>query len=234
MNLMEMLGLGDTGSVELSQDQLIRLAAWRDRAVVDAEQIHAKQRYVVVDVEASGLDLAKDSLLAIGAVQIEHGLIDSAMVFEVALAAKARPPEVLPEQAISRTRPALSPADALLAFLEFAGKSVLVAHRADFPRTLLDRAIRTHLGIAFEPLWIDLAYILPGLFENGPDVTASLAKWQLHFSITNPAPHNAVADAYVIARLMQRVMARAAVGGLMTPEALHEMEQMRRRVQRSF
>jgi DNA polymerase-3 subunit epsilon len=234
MNLMEMLGLGESGPVELSQDQLIRLAAWRDRAAVDSGLAHAKQRYVIVDVEASGLDLANDSLLAIGAVQIDQGLIDSAQVFESALTASGQPPEVLPAPAVSRTRQPLPAADALLGFLEFAGKSVLVAHRADFPRTLLERAIRHHLGVAFEPLWLDLAYILPGLFEGGPDVTASLAKWQLHFSITNPAPHHAVADAYVVARLMQRVIARAIAGGLATPGSLGELEQMRRRVQRSF
>lgn len=235
MNLMEMLGLGDSGSVRLSEAQMIRLLAWRDRAPVDMELVHPRQRYTVVDVEASGLDLADDHLLAIGAVAVDRGIIDSAQVFEAALAAASdRLPPVLPAEAVVRTRPAQDPADALLGFLEFAGRSVLVSHRADFPRTMIERAVRRHLGIDFEPVWLDLAYILPGLFDSTTDFSAPLDQWLARFAITNPAPHNALADAYVVARLLQRTIARAVADGLSTPEALRDFEQRRRRIQRSY
>lgn len=235
MNLMEILGLGDSGSVSLSEAQMIRLAAWRDRAPVDMELVHPQQRYTVVDVEATGLDLADDHLLAIGAVSVDRGIIDCAQVFEASLATPGdKVPAALPADALVRTRPALAPADALLAFLEFAGSSVLVSHRADFPRAMIERAIHRHLGIEVEPVWLDLAYILPGLFDSATDFSAPLDQWLSRFAITNPAPHNALADAYVVARLLQRTISRSVADGLSTPEALRDFEQRRRRVQRSY
>lgn len=235
MNLMEMLGLGDSDSVELSEAQMIRLLAWRDRAPVDMDLVHPQQRYTVVDVEASGLDLADDHLLAIGAVAVDRGIIDSAQVFEASLAgATEQLPAALPAEAIVRTHAAQDPAEALLGFLEFAGRSVLVSHRADFPRAMIERAVSRHLGIEFAPVWLDLAYILPGLFDSTRDFSTPLDQWLTRFAITNPAPHNALADAYVVARLLQRTMARAVADGLPTPEDLREFEQRRRRVQRSY
>lgn len=234
MNLMELLGFGEPGSIKLNESQLVRLAAWRDRARVDFDSVHTQQRYVVVDVEASGLDLGKDRLLAIGAVVVDRGLIASRQVFEVALADQGPIPDLLPANSLARRCEAIAPADALLAFLEFAGNSVLVAHRADFPRTLLAKSVRENFGFDFEQEWLDLAYILPGLFESGPDVVAPLARWQEHFTLSNPCPHNAVADAYVVARLMQRVIACAMEEGLVNPAGLREVEHMRRRVQRAF
>ncbi|HEY5764116.1 MAG TPA: 3'-5' exonuclease [Rhodocyclaceae bacterium] len=235
MNLMEMLGLGDSGSIKLSEAQMIRLLAWRDRPPVDMELVHPQQRFTVVDVEASGLDLTDDYLLAIGAVSVDRGIIDSAQVFEASLAtASDRLPTALPADAIVRTRPAQDPAEALIGFLEFAGRSVLVSHRADFPRTMIERAVQRHLGIEFEPVWLDLAYILPGLFDSTTDFSTSLDQWLSRFSITNPAPHNALADAYVVARLLQRTIARAVADGLSTPEALRDFEQRRRRAPRSY
>jgi DNA polymerase-3 subunit epsilon len=232
MNLRELLGFGDAGSVPLTETQLMRLAVWRDRAPADTETVHGQQRYVVVDVEASGLDLVDDRLLAIGAVAVDRALISGSDIFSVALASDLALPKILPAEALARVQAPVPPAEALLGFLEFSRRSVLVAHRSEFPQAMLSAAIRSHLGVAFEPVWVDLAYVLPTLFEDGPDVTASLGAWLDHFAIGNVCPHNALADSLAIARLLQRVIARATREGYPGAEALREIERTRRRVQR--
>ena len=52
-----------------------RLGAWRGRRPPDLGRPHVRTRYVVVDVETTGLDLRRDTLLAVGAVGVAHGRI---------------------------------------------------------------------------------------------------------------------------------------------------------------
>lgn len=234
MNLRELLGLADKRPVDLNESQRLRLAACRDRAGVDRQLPHDRQRYVAIDVEATGLDLADDGLLAIGAVAIDGGLIDCGQVYAARLAGQREPAAAPAGDSLVRSAAPVEPVEALLGFLEFAAGGVLVAHRAEFPRTMLLRAMRKYLGVEPELDWIDLAYLLPALFDGPNEVSTPLGVWLSFFSIANPAPHNAVADAYAVARLMQRVTARAGAGGYASPESLAGLEEIRRRVQRGL
>lgn len=232
MSLKSFLGIGDHAALALTDAQRQRLAAWRGLAPADLESPHVQARYVVVDVEATGLDLANDRLLAIGAVALERGLITSGQSFAAALAGDAAIPAALPARCVARTVPMQAPAEALLGFLEFAGNAPLVAHRADFPQAMLEHAMREHLGIDFAPQWLDLAYLLRAVFLDGPDSSAALDDWLTHFELVNFCPHNAVADALAVARLLQILIARAATDGHAHLKALQELERMRRRVHR--
>ena len=61
------------------------LAAWQALPEAALELPHARQRYVVVDVETSGLDMKRDRLIAIGAVAVQGGGIDFADAFQIVL-----------------------------------------------------------------------------------------------------------------------------------------------------
>lgn len=232
MSLKSFLGIGDHAPPALTDAQLQRLAAWRGLAAGDPETPHMQARYVVVDVEATGLDLANDRLLAVGAVAVERGLITSGQSFAAVLDGAAEIPAALPACCLARTGTVQPPAEALLGFLEFAGNAPLVAHRADFPQAMLESAMREHLGIDFAPQWLDLAYLLRAVFLDGPDTSATLEEWLAHFELVNFCPHNAVADALAVARLLQMLIARAVSAGHANPKALLELERMRRRVHR--
>ena len=70
---------------KLSPQQAQRLALWRALPEPGLAQLHGESRYVVVDVETSGLNLDKDRLIAIGAVALQSGKIALADSLEVVL-----------------------------------------------------------------------------------------------------------------------------------------------------
>ncbi len=86
----------------------------------------ASQRFVVVDLETTGLNMRRDVVLSIGAVVIEHGAIDLGQQFECTLNRPIQDMGVsvlihgIAPSALAR---GIEPAEALLAFMEFVGDS---------------------------------------------------------------------------------------------------------------
>lgn len=162
-------------------------------------------RYVVMDVETTGLDLTRDRLIAIGAVAVEGGRIDLADSFEVVL----RQDQISSKDNIlihgisgEAQREGLLPAAALAAFLDYLGKSPLVAFHVTFDETMIRRAMRTHLGLAFKHSWLDLAYLMPSLLPERAQHYRTLDDWSGRFHIANYARHSALADALATAQLL--------------------------------
>jgi DNA polymerase-3 subunit epsilon len=169
-------------------------------------------RFVVVDVETSGLNPFQDRLIAIGAVTVAAGLLRLGDTFEVVLRQEAPSgTENILVHGIDGTtqRAGTDPASALLAFLDYAGKCPLVAFHANFDRAVIERACRDVLGIRPQNSWIDLAYLAPALLHERAAKARSLDEWAESFGLENPARHNAAADALVTAQLFQILLAEA-------------------------
>jgi len=160
---------------------------------------------VVLDVETTGLNLMKDTLISIGAVAVVNGRIALADSFYVVLQQReiSRKENILIHGISgSEQREGESPADALLAFLEYLGNDPLVAFHVKFDETMIRRAMRQYLGFAFEQTWLDLAYVLPALLPDLMHSHRGLDDWSRHFNIRNEDRHNAVADALATAQLL--------------------------------
>jgi DNA polymerase-3 subunit epsilon len=190
---------------DLAPELARRLAAWQGLVPADLASDFAEARYVVVDVESTGLDLNKDRLIAIGAVGVRGGRIDLADSFEVIL----RQEQVSAKDNIlihgiggEAQREGLAPAEALLAFLDYLGKSPLVAFHVTFDETMIRRACKDHLGFEFKHPWADLAYLMPGLLPEYARKYRALDHWSNHFEIANFARHSALADALATAQLL--------------------------------
>lgn len=69
----------------LDEQQAVRLAAWQDTAPAVLSTPFAQARYVVIDVETTGLNLMTDTLISIGAVAVVGGRIALADSFSVVL-----------------------------------------------------------------------------------------------------------------------------------------------------
>jgi DNA polymerase-3 subunit epsilon len=111
-------------------------------------------------------------------------------------------------------RQGIAPADALRGFAAYAARDPLVAFHAAFDRAMLKRAAREQ-AVAFEGReWLDLAELLPVLFDELGKRCQSLDDWLGAFSIGHPARHDALGDAYATAQLFQVAMARAPRHGL--------------------
>jgi DNA polymerase-3 subunit epsilon len=216
---------------QLSGAQAARLADWRRLPQADLECRHERCRYVVVDVETTGLDLKRDALIAIGAVAIEGGAIDLEDAFEVVL----RQDEVSSDANIlihgigaSAQREGVDAAEALLAFLGYAGNAPLVAYHAFFDRTMIEKAMERALGTGISLPWIDLAWVMPNYYPSRADALEPLDDWLARFAITSIRRHNALSDAYASAQLLQLALAEAGRRGDTTPKSLVAAEKTQR------
>jgi len=189
----------------LGPQQAARLTAWRKLPVAGRNKTFERSRCVVLDVETTGLNLVKDSLISIGAVAVENGRIVLADSFYVVLQQResSRKENIL-IHGISGSvqREGESPVDALLSFLEYLGKDPLVAFHVTFDRTMIRRAIRQYLDISFELPWLDLAYVMPALYPELMHSHRGLDDWSRYFNIRNEDRHNAVSDALATAQLL--------------------------------
>lgn len=173
------------------------------------------QRWVVLDVETSGLDMHHDRLLAIAAIALH---IDDDGVPRVALAdsfeSVVKPDDGLPLFAdkdnillhgigVAEQR-AAAPAPAVLAaFEQWVGRSPLIAFHARFDETMIGRAMKRALGRALANPWLDLepvaATLVPGM-DN-----CALDDWLDRFGIECHPRHQAAADTLATAELLLRL-----------------------------
>lgn len=223
-------------AVDLPAGQAEALEAWRKRPDENFTLAHSRTRYVVVDVETSGLNMRKDRLISIGAVSVTGGIIDPLDTFQVVL----RQDEVSSHENIlihgiggSAQSDGVEPAEALLRFLDFIGKAPLVAYHAEFDQAMIERAAREYLGIGLELRWIDLAWVLPELFRERISSQVQLDDWLNQFGIGNFMRHNAVADAYATAQLLQVAVTRGALSGKESAQSFFDTEKARRWLHRA-
>lgn len=222
--------------IVLTPAQLQAVDVWRKTPAPDLTRSHYRSRYVVVDVEASGLNMKKDRLISIGALAVVDGVIDFSDAFEVVL----RQDVVSTHENIlihgiggSAQSEGVDPPDALLAFLEYLGKSPLVAYHALFDQSMIERALKEYLGLDLGQTWIDLAWVMPDLFRDLINAQVGLDDWLKLFDIENILRHNAVSDAYATAKLLQVALARGMQRSAETPNSFVELERARRWMRRA-
>lgn len=228
MSLLQWL-FGETPRLTLDQED--RLRAWRALAEPDTRRSFDASRLVVVDVESSGLDVRKDHLIAIGAVAVVNGRIALADSLDIVL----QQSQVSGKDNIlihgiggEAQRLGMHPAEALLTFLEFLGKSPLVAFHVAFDQAMIGRAMKAHLGFRFEHTWADLAYVAPALYPQMAHRYRSLDQWMAFFQIGNYARHSALADAQATAELLLALRPRLAERCVASFQSLRDLERERR------
>lgn len=217
----------------LTPSQLQAITDWRKVPQPDIHLPHAQSRYVVVDVETTGLSMEKDKLISIGAVAVNHGLIDFNDAFEVVLRQDiASTTENILIHGIggSAQREGVEPVEALISFLRYIGKAPLIAYHARFDQSMIEKAMLDFLGLKLGQEWVDLAWVIPDVVRELEleMEEESLDGWLKLFDIENIQRHNAVSDAYATAKLLQVAIARGAQYGLGCPDDLFKTEKARR------
>lgn len=215
----------------LPAEQQARLELLKPKISAGVKADLANGRIVVVDVETTGLNLANDHLIAIGAVAINGGRIAYADSFEVVLrqeVASGKANILVHGIGGSVQRTGLPPGEALLAFLDFLDGAPLFAFHVAFDETMLRRACKRFLGIDFRHSWVDLAYLLPELFPDYAKKYNALDDWMAHFAIGNDARHNALADALATAQLGLIALRAARERRATDFKSLQDMEKAQR------
>lgn len=178
--------------------------AWRTGA--------SAHRWVVVDVETSGLNVHHDRLLAIAGIAL---CVDGAATPRIALAdsfeAVLRQDNASTDKAnillhgigVGAQRAGAPPAEVLGAFSRWLGDSPLIAFHAEFDKAMIHRAMKATLGHTPDNLWVDLEPVADALH---PEVGgAALDDWLGHFGIGCAVRHQAAADTLATAELLQHL-----------------------------
>lgn len=191
----------------------------------------SKMRCVVVDVETTGLNLMHDRLISIGAVAMVNGKIvlnDSFYVVLQQQAVSGKGNILLHGIGATAQLEGLPPVESLLAFLEYLGKSPLIAFHVTFDETMIKRALREYLGFSFKHPWLDLAYLMPGLNPPLAQKYRALDDWVTHYGIRIDVRHNALADAMATAQLFQIAYAQARKKNITDMAGLCDLEKAQR------
>lgn len=205
--LKNILSRGNSAASDLPTDLQQALAAWRAAPSPNLAEAHYHTRYIVVDLTTSGFKPQDDNLLGITAVALTKG------------------GNILPDDVISLDFSALAEdSDAvdrqLLAFLNFTAKCPLVSYHWPFVGAFLQRAFKERLGLDFQPECIDLAWLLPSLFEDIAHSIQPLDHWLEAFGVEAEGRRDSMANALILARLMQRLLVRATAKGIDTAAKL--------------
>jgi len=169
----------------------------------------AAQRWVVLDVETTGLDQRQDVLLSIGAVAVRGHRVVVDDSFELVVrppSASARSNILVHGIGAQAQLDGADPAQACRAFLDWAGPAPLVGFHASFDRAFLARAARQYLGLPLTADWLDLAALAPALNPGVP--AKALDEWLDHFGLVVTQRHHASADAFATAMLFLRLLAQ--------------------------
>ena len=194
-------------------------------ADVPGTQPLARQRWVVLDLETTGLDMSRDLVLSIGAVVIEDGAIDLSQQFECTLLREghqASASTLIHGISPSAIAAGLPPQEALLQFMEFLDNSPLLAYHATFDQRMLTRALQDSLGYRLRHPFFDVAELAPLLCPDTNLSRPGLDDWVKHFGLQVQQRHHASADALVTAELALILFSKAQRQDI---DTLGELEQ---------
>ena len=162
-------------------------------------------RYIIFDLETTGLSAAMERIIEIGAVKVENGEISESFDLFVD-PEKAITPEITRLTSITNEMVAGAPkeAEALEQFFRFCdGCDILVAHNADFDMGFLRAAIR-RCGREEDPVQIDTLVMAramyPELKKHKLDTIAE------RLGVTQKHHHRADDDARVLAEIFLKMV----------------------------
>ena len=189
------------------------MSLWRRLRGGEGRSASAARRWVVIDVESSGLDLRRDRLLAIAAVAVQlDGEASPRIVIGDSFEALLRQePEASADKAnillhgigVEAQRSGVPAAAALAAFERWLAAAPLIAFHARFDQTMIERAMQAALGRTLAGPWLDLEPVAEALH---PEVQGrTLDAWLGHFGIECAVRHQAAADALATAELLLRL-----------------------------
>ena len=185
-----------------------------------------EQRYVVVDLETTGLDHTKDRVVSVGAFRVVDGRIRLGEVFsELANPGRGIPVESIKVHGITpdnirNARPAW---EVFRDFLLFLGRDILVAHYARFDLFFLNRVMQAQYGMSLQNLVMDTVlmcravYIEPDPYGQKKGAKrCSLDLLAARYGLEVPERHTALGDALATAMILQRLLPDMAAAGWKT------------------
>ncbi len=184
-----------------------------------------RARYVVIDTELTGLDPRKDSVVSIGAIEMEGSKILLGRTFYRVVAPACVDVSAVPIHGITPQETMECPKiEAVLPeFVSFCEGAVLVGHRIGIDLTFINRELKENYGTALTNPSIDTFRIYKWLkrleigadaFYEEPKESETLFDIAGAFGITVNRVHDALYDAYITAQLFQRFLPKLIERGV--------------------
>ncbi len=177
----------------------------------------ADSRWVVLDLETSGLDPKQDRIVEIGGVALHDGAVDLTDYFQRINAegsGLSHENRALHGVTAAEQRDGAPLARALDDLLAWMRGAPLVGFHTRFDIGFLRPALASHFDVRtaqqFGARHLDLAVIAPSVF---PHIKArGLGEWTMALRLPVRRQHRALADALATAHLLQRVVAALPAG----------------------
>ena len=183
----------------------------RQKHLADAQT--GVERWVVLDVETSGLDTSSAQLLAIGcnAVNIDWQSRRMTLIPGDSFEITVKPATLVTDKTnilvhnIGQQSQAggVAISEALQIFIAYAGNAPLLAFHAAFDERIISTHVKQELRTQLPNEWLDIAMLCKAMH---PKVQAeSLDDWLAYFGIICAKRHQASADAWSESEVLQRI-----------------------------
>ena len=199
------------------------------------QQRHSKpKRWIVLDVETSGLDTHADQLLSVAALAIHISPKGPGLCFADSFDVVLQQVDCLstPENVLlhkigwAQQQSGVPVEQALRQLVTWVGDSPVVAFHAEFDRHFITKTMNQYEGMQIEWYWLDLAKLLPATFESIQ--AESLDDWMQALGVSCAQRHQAAADVWATAQLVLIAWGHWCKRGLQTLPQLKNLERQNR------
>jgi len=198
-------------------------SSWAGEALIEGV------RFVVLDMETTGLDIRRDRIITIGAVAVVDGEIRLDDAFEAMCRMDYNRASVT-VHGITRdeTRDAMEEEEALSLFLDYLGDGVIVGHHIGHDIGMLNVALDRHAGIQLKNRALDTMDLTLHLNDHGVFAGRKMARgFDLDglcemFDLPPHDRHTAGGDAFITAQVFQRLLRFARRAGRLTLGSISE------------
>ena len=169
-------------------------------------------RWIVLDVETTGLDTRKAQLLEIAAVSLHLDPVTQQLKIDVADSFEAvlKQDIVLDKEnillhgiGVGAQKAGEDPAKVLKAFEQWIGTSPLFGFHVIFDEAMIQKTFRQFLGRTLTNLWIDIE---PLVSRTYPQIKYRyMDDWMRHMGIECAVRHQAAADTYATAEILMQI-----------------------------
>ncbi|MBQ2972049.1 MAG: PolC-type DNA polymerase III [Ruminococcus sp.] len=162
-------------------------------------EVNLDDTFVCFDIETTGLSAKTEKITEIGAVKIRNGeVVDTFSTF-------VNPQKPIPQRIVELTgitdamvKDAPSQSDAVRAFLDFCGESVLVAHNAPFDTSFIKVACK-NMGVEYTYTSLDTVAICRAILPDIKNCKLDTVASYLRLGSFNH--HRAVDDAQILSKI---------------------------------
>lgn len=190
-------------------------------------------RWIVLDVETTGLDTRKAVLLEIAAVSLhldpetQHLKIDIADSFEAVLKQDIgfnKENILLHGIGVGAQKTGEDPKRVLQEFEKWVGNSPIFGFHVIFDETMIQKTFRQHLQRELPNIWIDIE---PLVARTYPHVKARyMDDWMKYMEIECAVRHQAAADTFATAEILMKIWPKIRVSA----KKIEEIQQLALRV----